>query len=384
MTKVLLIMDSSIGFSRSLLKGLVKYSKENESWILFPLPSYYMELYGKEAIVEWARDWGADAILAQWDPDGANLLKELDIPVVLQNFKKRSEHFSNLTGDYLGTGIMAAEFFVKRRFQNFAYYGYKNSVWSRERAEGFHQAVKKANGNYFYFESENLRQEPWSKSHIELAEWLLSIPKPIALFACDDTFALTVSEICSLNNILIPDDIALLGVDNDELICNLSDPPISSIELDVGKGGYEAGKLLHQLIEENAEPFNIFIGASHIELRQSTEKYNVKNEHIQTVVDYIKNNFTSEMSINSLTNMVPLSRRNLEVKFKDAMGVSIYQFILQNRIEHFSHLLITTDRSLFDLALESGFNDSNNISRVFKKFKGATPMEFRQKSFIST
>lgn len=384
MTKVLLIMDSSIEFSRSLLKGLVKYSKENESWILFPLPSYYMELYGKEAIVEWAKDWEADAILAQWDPDGATLLKDLNIPVVLQNYKERSQHFSNLTGDYRGTGKMAAEFFIKRRYQNFAYYGNKNAVWSRERADGFHREVEKAEGNYFYFESDNLRTAPWSKSHIELADWLFSLPKPIALFACDDSFALTVSEICSINNIQIPDDIALLGVDNDELICNLSDPPLSSIELDVSKGGYEAGKLIHQLIKENAEPLNIFIRASHIELRQSTEKYNVKNEHIQLVVDFIKNNFRSEISVDSLTNMVPLSRRNLEVKFKDAMGVSIYQFILENRIEHFSHLLITTDRSLFDLALESGFNDSNNISRVFKKFKGATPMEFRQKSLIST
>ena len=384
MTKILLILDSSIEFSRSLLKGLVKYTKENESWTLFPLPSYYMELYGKDAIVDWARDWGADAILAQWDTESANLLKELDIPVVLQNFKKRSEHFSNLTGDYRGTGKMAAEFFIKRRFQNFAYYGYKNAVWSRERAEGFHHEVKKVNGNFFYFESEDLRQAPWSKNHIDLAEWLLTLPKPTALFACDDTFALTVSEICSLNNIRIPDDIALLGVDNDELVCNLSDPPLSSIELDVRKGGYEAGKLLHQLIREKAEPLNIFIGPSHIELRQSTEKYHLKNEHIQKVVDFIKDNYTSEISIDFLTDMVPLSRRNLEVKFKDAMGISIYQFILQNRIEHFAHLLKTTDRSLFDLALESGFNDSNNISRIFKKFKGVTPLEFRQKSFVST
>lgn len=384
MTKVLLILDSSIEFSRSLLKGLMHYSKENESWILFPLPSYYMDLYGKEAIVQWAREWKADAILAQWDPDGANLLKELNIPVVLQNFKKRSDYFSNLTGDYRGTGIMAAEFFIKRRYQNFAYYGNKNAVWSKERAEGFQQEVKKAKGNYFYFETENLREEPWSKSHIELAQWLFSLPKPIALFACDDTFALQVSEICSQNNIQIPDDIALLGVDNDELICNLSDPPLSSIELDVEKGGYEAGKLIHKLIKEKAKPFNIFVGASHIELRQSTEKYHLKNEHIQTVVDFIKNNFSSEISIDSLTTMVPLSRRSLEVKFKNAMGVSIYQFILENRIEHFSHLLVTTDRSLFDLALESGFNDSNNISRIFKKFKGVTPMEFRHKSYVST
>lgn len=380
MIKILLIIDSSIEFSRSLLKGLVKYSKENGSWVLFRLPSYYKELYGKEGIVEWAKDWKADAILAQWDQDGANLLTDLNIPVVLQNYKKRSEYFSNLTGDYHGTGVMAAKFFVQRRYQNFAFYGNDNTVWSRERAEGFRQEIEKTKGEYFYFETENLREEPWSKSHMELDKWLLCLPKPIALFACDDNFALQVSEICTLNNIQIPNDIALLGVDNDELICNLSDPPISSIVLDVEKGGYEAGRLIHQLIKkEKTEPFNIVIKATRIELRQSTEKYDVKNEYVLKVVNYIHTNFTTEISIDSLTDLVPLSRRNLEIKFKNEMETSIYQFILKNRIEYFSQLLLTTDRSLFDLALESGFNDCKNISRIFKKFKGSTPMEFRQR-----
>ncbi len=159
----------------------------------------------------------------------------LNIPVILQNYKDRSRYFSNLTGDYYGTGEMAAKFFIKRRYRNFAFYGNKGVVWSRERAEGFRKEVEKIGGNYFYFESENLNGEQWSSSHID--EWLFSLPKPVALFACDDSFALQISEICKINNILIPQEIALLGVDNDELICNLSDPPISSIVLDVERGG---------------------------------------------------------------------------------------------------------------------------------------------------
>ena len=114
-------------------------------------------------------------------------------------------------------------------------------------------------------------------------------------------------------------------------------------------------------------------------MRQSTEKYNISNEYISKIVNYIEDNFTSEISIESLTKLVPLSRRNLEVKFKNEMNTSIYQFILDCRIEFFAHLLLTTDRPLFDLALESGFTDYKNISRVFKKFKGCTPMEYRQK-----
>ncbi len=368
MNKILILIDYSSEFSRRLLKGLIQYSKEHGPWIFYRLPAYYKTLYGEEGIVEWAKEWEADAIIARWDQEGANLLATLNIPILLQNYKERSPYFSNLTGDYIGTGQMAAKFFIKRRYRNFAFYGNKGVVWSRERAEGFWKEVEKAGGNYYYFESENLNGEQWSKSHIQLDEWLLSLPKPVGLFACDDSFALQVSEICKINNIKIPEDISLLGVDNDELICNLSDPPISSIMTDVEKGGYEAGRLIDRFIKrEITEPFDIIIRPTRFELRKSTEKYDISNEYISEIVNFIEDNFTTDINIDSFSEMVPLSRRNLEVKFKDEMGISIYQFILSCRIDYFAHLLLTTDRTLFDLALESGFNDCKNISRIFKK-----------------
>ncbi len=380
MLKILILIDYSSEFSRRLLRGLIQYSKEHGPWIFYRLPSYYKTLYGKEGIVEWAKEWKADAIVARWDHEGTNLLESLNIPILLQNYKERSTYFSNLTGDYFGTGEMAAQFFIKRRYRHFAFYGNKGVVWSRERAEGFRTQVEKAGGSYHYFESENLDGEEWGRSHIELDEWLLSLPKPVGLFACDDNFALRISQYCKINNIRIPEEIALLGVDNDELICNLSDPPISSIVTDVEKGGYEAGRLIDRMNKgEIKDPFNIVVRPTRFELRKSTEKYNIENEYISQVVNFIEDNFITDINIEEITELVPLSRRNLEVKFKDEMKTSIYQFIIRCRIDYFAHLLISTDRTLFDLALESGFNDCKNISRIFKKLKGCTPIEYRKK-----
>lgn len=378
--KILLLIDYSSEFSRRLLRGVVQYSKDHGQWIFYRMPSYYKSLYGNEGIIKWATEWKADAIIAQWDNEESQILGNLDIPVILQNFKERSNIFSNLTGNYIGTGTMAALFFAKKRFHNFAFYGNRKVVWSRERAEGYQREVERIGGNYFYFETENLDETHWNEDHIELEKWLLSLPKPVALFACDDSFALQISEICKINNIPIPGDLALLGVDNDELICNLSDPPISSIVLDVEKGGYEAGRLIHQLLtKEKKKPFNIVINPIRIEQRHSTERYNISNKYILQVVKYIEENFTSDVSIDSLTKLVPLSRRNLEVKFKKELGISTYQFVLSCRVELFANLLITTNRTLFELAFEAGFNDYKNISRIFKKFKGYTPIEYRQK-----
>ena len=380
MIKILLVIDYSSEFSRRLMRGLIKYSKENGPFIFYRLPSYYKTLYGKDGIVEWAKERKADAIIALWDHEKTNRLKQLNIPVLLQNYKERSNFYSNITGDYFGTGEMAAKFFIQRKFKNFAFYGNKGVVWSRERAHGFKSEVERNGGDYFYFESENLRGGEWTESHVLLDKWLLSLPKPVAIFACDDNFALQVSEICKMNHIKIPQDVSLLGVDNDDLICNLSDPPISSIGLDVEKGGFEAGRLIHQLIKkEKTDPFNIIINPTRIELRQSTELYNIEDDYIEKIVKHIVKRFNKEISIDDLSEIVPLSRRNLEIRFKNEMGTSIYQFILELRIDHFSNLLLSTDRSLFDLALESGFNDCKNISRICKKFKGATPVEFREK-----
>lgn len=152
-----------------------------------------------------------------------------------------------------------------------------------------------------------------------------------------------------MTNIPIPEEIALLGVDNDELMCNISDPPISSIELEVERGGYSIGRLIHQQIKKEHEgTFNIVINPIRIELRQSTEKHNIKDPYILEVVKYIDSHYSSDLTIESLLANIPLSRRNFEVKFKNALNTSIYQYILNCRCNHLADLLLTTDRPLAD------------------------------------
>lgn len=380
MIKVLVLIDSTTEFSRRFLTGLIQYANENGPWTFYRLPSYYKALYGEAGIVKRIEEWGIDAVIAQWEYEGVDFLDQLDIPVFLQSYKNISGRFSRISGDYIGAGVMAAQFFAKRHFKNFAFYGNKNFYWSKARAEGYRQEVERIKGNYFYYESELLDSMQWSKDHIELDDWLLNLPKPVALFACDDIFALQVSEMCKVNNINIPDELSLLGVDNDELICNLSHPSISSIITDDENGGYQAGKMLQNLIlNKNNVPFNINIDPVRIELRQSTEKYNISDNYIKTVIDYINENIRLNISIEELTALVPLSRRNLEIKFKESTGSSVYQFILDKKVDLISTELLTTDKDLLDIAIEMGFNDVRNVYRIFKKYTGYTPMSFRKK-----
>ena len=380
MAKILLLTDFSSGYSRNLLKGIVRYSKEVGNWSFQRMPLYYRMLYGENGVVEWAKKWQADAIIAQLTDVNIELLNDLNIPIIVQNYRDRNKAVSNLTGDYFNTGVMAAKFFLNRGDRNFAFYGFKGAIWSRERADGYSHEIEKQGYKLAVLENDNKDKEEWSYNHTVLGNWLQSLPKPVALFACDDHFALQISETCNVYNINVPDDIAILGVDNDDLLCNISDPPLSSIVLDVENGGYNAGKLLHQLItKEITEPFNIVVNPLIIERRKSTEKYAVSDKNIRTILNYIEKNYANHLSVEELVKQVPLSRRVLEKKFKEETGESLYQYIQNYRIDQFTRLLITTDYSLFEAALQSGFENYKNVSRVFRKYKLLSPAEYRKR-----
>ena len=380
MAKILLLTDFSSGYSRNLLKGIVRYSKEVGNWSFQRMPLYYRMLYGENGVVEWAKKWQADAIIAQLSDVNIELLNDLNIPIIVQNYRDRNKAVSNLTGDYFNTGVMAAKFFLNRGYRNFAFYGFKGAIWSRERADGYSHEIEKQGYKLAILENDNKDREEWSYNHTVLGNWLQSLPKPVALFACDDHFALQISETCNVYNINVPDDIAILGVDNDDLLCNISDPSLSSIVLDVENGGYNAGKLLHQLItKEITEPFNIVVNPLIIERRKSTEKYAVSDKNIRTILNYIEKNYANHLSVEELVKQVPLSRRVLEKKFKEETGESLYQYIQNYRIDQFTRLLITTDYSLFEAALQSGFENYKNVSRIFRKYKALSPAEYRKR-----
>jgi LacI family transcriptional regulator len=305
-------------------------------------------------------------------------LKKLKIPIIIQDYKGRMNKIYNMTGDYFKTGEMAAEFFLKRGFTNFAYYGSNDMVWSRGRADGFRSRIEALGYSLSILNNDFEKHERWSFNPTTLSAWLLSLPKPIALFACDDDYAARVTETCKINNIPVPEEIAVLGVDNDELICNISDPPLSSIVLDVEKGGYKVAALLHRLMnKELMGTYQTMIHPLRIELRKSTEKFVIADKYILRVIEFIRNNYDKDISINDVMRKVPLSRGILEKRFKKEVGTPIYQYLLQYRIDRFSDFLIKTDKPLSELALACGFNEYKNIARVFRKYKNMTPQQYR-------
>lgn len=376
MIKIILLIDCTSEFDRKLLRGMMRYSKENGPWLFYRTPSdYHFNGSREEWIAQWAKEWKADAIIGRWNEAKLDLLDQLDIPVVLQNTRNRSDIYSNLTGDYITTGQMAARYFRKKFYTSYAFFGIKDVIWSSEKGRGFREEVLKENAEYSQYEEETASAYDRNK----LTGWLQSLPKGTALFCCDDSHALTITETCMMAGIRVPDDIAVLGVDDDDLICEISDPTISSIQLEVERGGYETCRLLHkQILSKSRQPFNVFISPSEIKERNSTQSNNITDPHVRKIVRYIDGNYRHEIMIQDLVKLVPLSRRSVEMHFKECTGMTIYQYLIKKRIEHFSYLLITSDRPCIDLAYEAGLKDVANASRTFRKYKGCSPLEYRK------
>lgn len=379
MIKVILLIDCSSEHDRELLRGMMRYSKENGPWLFYRLSSD--SRFGEnreEWVVEWAKQWNADAIIGRWNDRKMHLLNNLNIPVVLQNNSRRSDVFSNLTGDYDGTGKMAAQYFKNKLYTNYAFFGLKDIVWSEERCEGYRKEVLKNNGQFYSY----MEKESGDDSE-EIIQWLKSLPKPVALFCCDDEHAQFIIEICKICDMGIPEDIAILGVDDDELLCSISDPQLSSIDMDVENGGYMACKLLHQLLLNHSKgTFNVSIAPLGIKERASTSVLNVSDPHVFKLIKYIDSNYNREVRMDELLQSVPLSRRSIEMRFKKATGFTIYQYLLYVRVEHLAYLITTTDRSYMDMAYEVGFRDFSNVTRTFRKFKGCTLVEYRRKFYV--
>jgi len=381
MIKIILLSDFEEQYGKDLLRGITRYSKDHGAWTFCRMPTHYRETLGMEVILSWAREWEADGVIGLFEnSDEAKIFTQAGIPVIAQDFKERLSGIPSITGGYRETGRLGAEYFLKKGFKHFAFYGFNNIVWSRERALGFGERVREAGYDVHYYEHKDSRSMLWYYKPSELSRWLNALPKPICLMTCDDNQGHHITEACRHVGIRIPEEVAVLGVDNDEMICDLSDPPLSSIALDVEKGGYDAAKLLDHMIQHGTKHFyDVVVRPTQVITRHSTDIYATNDDHIASSLKYIHQNIDKNLHVDEVVKQVPLSRRALEKRFLEITGYPIYKYIFNLRIEKFTQKLLDTDMSVFEIALDMGLGDSKNIARQFRQAKGCSPSAYRNK-----
>ena len=349
MARVILMTDFSEAYARSLLLGIARYVHDNsEAWSICRLPTSLRDAYGIEYVVEYAKKIRADAIIGQfYETDDISLFKNNGIIAIAQDFKSKFTSIPNITGEYIHSGEMAATYFLEKGFKNFAFYGISEVIWSDERYEGFKNAVLKSDPTNFLSDLRPPKTDLWKYDFEEVTRWLHSLPKPVAIMACDDNQAYYITEACNLLKMKegeeifnIPEDIAVIGVDNDETICNLCSPTLSSISQNVEEGGYNVAKMIDRKIRvPNSENEDIIVRSTHIVTRRSSEVFVNEDSAVSKVLKLIHENISSNISVKDILAEIPMSRRLIETRFRKSMKTSLYDYIVRMRVSRMAQLL---------------------------------------------
>jgi LacI family transcriptional regulator len=257
--------------------------------------------------------------------------------------------------------------------------GLIDRAWSRRREDAFRERLQKAGFTPFvYHQPAKLRDRMWEKEQEFLAEWIQSLPTPLGLFACNDDRGRQVLETCRLVGLQVPEDVAVLGVDNDEVFCELSDPPLSSIALNAETAGYRAAELLDGMMSGRIrKPRRILVEALGVMTRRSTEVIAVKDADIASALQFIRHEQGRGISVDRVADEVAMSRRSLEKRFRDTIGRTILEEIQLVRLERSKRLLLETTYPISKVAEISGFGSTGYFIQFFQRRVGKTPRKYR-------
>jgi LacI family transcriptional regulator len=375
--RIILLVESSRESGRALLRGIANYAHHHGPW------SFYWEPGGLEKAWPALRQMEANGIILR-DVKQVDEALASGLPaVVIGHRQSEIPGLVNVVTDSEAIGRMGAEHLLQCGFKQFAFCGYaenafERTVWSQVRGKFFNARIRRAGfarpPEYLLSNSD----EDWPKERKSLARWLESLPKPVGLMACNDDCGQQVMEACKLAGITVPDEIGVIGADNDEVICGLTDPPLSSVVINFERAGYDAARALHRLMRGASNvPHRITAAAPHIVTRRSTDFVATGDPHLTRALQFVRDRARNGVSVNEVARAAGLSRRALEKRFRSLMGRSILEEIRRVRTDHIARLLLETDLPVAGIAEMLGFADAHHVARYFRAAKQTSPLRYR-------
>lgn len=374
-THIALFMGLNDTYEHGITRGVIRYAKSHRNWRLYGYGWMFRPL---EALEHWE---GAGIIARIESPADATRLAALGIPVVDVAGAYLHPAFHQVNNDDRLTGTLAGKHLLSRGFKQFAFCGVKQVGWSDKRKSGFLAVVDKSNGEVPVFE-ESL---PWweqLENSQHLNDWLLQLEYPVGIFACNDTAGLKLTDLCRKLGLEVPEAVAILGVDNEDVLCEMAAPTLSSIDLDCEAIGYKAAALLDQLCSRSPSPLKIqstiLIPPLQVVARESTLVYTCEDPIVERAVRYIRSHARQPIKVADVLSQVAASRRSLEKRFRLHMGHSLHEEIVETRIEYAKTILSNSNLTVAHIAEESGFQTLQRFYAVFKDLVGTTPARYRK------
>ncbi len=360
-----------------MLRGIAQYVREHGPW------SIYHEPRGLEdPAPAWLNKWRGDGIIARLSNKRIiAAVVQTGLPVVDILGVSPQLGVPLVHSDNDAIGRLAAEHLLERGFRYFGYSGIRGAAWSQDPCDAFVDVTAAAGRDCQVYELplHNRSRRSWETDQDRLAKWIQRLPKPTAVMACSDPRALRVLEACRRASVIVPDDVAVIGVGNDETLCELCDPPLSSVIAGHRQIGYEAARMLDRLMHGGSAPRDpLYLEPLGVATRQSTDVTAIDDADTTAAVRFIREHACDGISITDVAEHCLLSRTELKRRFRHFLDRSVHDQIVRERIKRAEQLLADTEMPIAQVAGRAGFGGQGYMGVVFKARLGKTPGQYRK------
>jgi LacI family transcriptional regulator len=374
--RVLLIVETSKVYGRGLLDGIGRYAMAHGQWSL--------------DVDERGIDEEPSRLLRSWKGDGiifrgvgramVQAIRRKRVPAVDTHSAVIGHGFPLVYADEERVAECVATHFLERRFQHFAFCSVEEHRWVRWRREAYLRELARLGLRADVCCLDGPASADAARQHRHLTAWVKKLPQPIGVLAANDVCGIRLIAACRAAGLRVPEQIAVLGVDNDEVLCRLTSPPLSSIDLDSAAIGYRAASLLDSLMRGDAAPSNpIWIPPRGVVVRQSTDTLAIDDADIVKALGFIREHACEGIDVQRVVENVCISRASLERKFAACLQLTPRQAIVRVQLERVKCMLLQTDYALEKIAHQTGYKSQSHLSVVFKRETGMTPGEWRRK-----
>lgn len=375
--RVALVVETSNEYARGLLRGIAHYARDHGPWSFSisehgPWLSNFQEVGVDPVMPDWLERWEGDGIIARVESSVlAQLIEGMDMPTVDVGAFHEIEALPWVVTDNVAVARLGFEHLVERGFKHLAYATDGLFRCLGDRGTEFSRLAAETGTSFELLECGDGTSQ-------ELEDRLRALPKPLGVMAGYDVVGRRILNACSNAGIAVPEQVGVIGVDDDKLVCSLTDPPLSSVMLNTHRAGYEAARMLSEMVlDELQGPRTIRIPPLGVSARRSSDALAIEDQEVARAVRFIREHACDGISIADVLRAVPISRRALEKRFRALVGRSPHQQILHERVSRIRALLVTTDLPLSQIAALSGFRHAEYLTVAFKREVGITPSAYR-------
>lgn len=378
-----LLIETSRGYGRGILRGVIRWRQLHGPCRLIVSPGHFSKQPPK---IDTKQCSGL--IVRITSPEMCRVIKRLGLPTVITDptfisLAKPCESLraSKIATDHSAIVRMACDYLLQNNFQHLAFCGIPEGWWSKNREDAFAQYL---NGRSIVPHIYPCLYRPPQEHLLErdsrhLAKWLHHLPKPVAILACNDNRGRHLLQVCNVEGIDVPKSVSVLGIDDDDLECELTQPTLSSIALNTFQAGYEAMKILMATIADPGTPPKTIPNLPvHITERHSVDIATSDDKLVARALQYIRQNFLLSIQVTDVAKFVGCSRRSLERHFASQSKKTVLQEIQMMKLERAKQLLIHTEDSVIKIAMASGFEYLQPMLQLFREQLHCTPSEFRK------